>query len=156
MYSGRIGIVSDQSGYSDDEFLIHFELDPQDVLTRIGYQRDKFAYFPIKKIPKWLCHLSIDDLSALEESCLNTVLNFAVSKSTAKLGDLLSPLFATIRGRRLPITATDLWPTLVAHGFSKKYKSDFQRYFNFGNRIACFTTRQTEHKAQKDGANVAG
>ena len=132
MYSGRIGTVSDQPGYSDDEFLVHFEFDPQDILTRIGYQRDKFAYFPIKKIPKWLCHLSIDDLSAIDESCLDTVLNFAVYKSKAKWADLLLPLFATVRSRRLPVMATDLWPTLVAHGFSKKHKSDFQKYFDFG------------------------
>lgn len=132
MYSGRIGTVSDQPGYSDDEFLVHFDLDPKDILTRIGYQRDKFAYFPIKRVPKWLCHLSIDDLSALEESCLDTVLNFAVYKSNAKLADLLLPLFATVRSRRLPIIATDVWPTLLAHGFSKKHRSDFQRNFDFG------------------------
>jgi hypothetical protein len=105
MYSGRIGTVSDQPGYSEDEFLVHFDLDPQDILTRIGYQRDKFAHFPIKRAPEWLCHLSIDDLSALEESCLDAVLNFAVHKSNAKSADLLLPLFATVRSRRLPIMA---------------------------------------------------
>jgi hypothetical protein len=135
MYSGRVGKVSDRPGFSDDEFIVHFDLDPQDILTRIGYQRDKFTYFPIKKAPEWLCHLSIDDLSALEESCLDAVLNFAVYKSNAKLADLLLPLFATVRSRRLPIIATDLWPTLVAHGFSKKHKSEFQRYFDFGMEL---------------------
>jgi len=132
MYSGRVGTVSDRQAYSDDEFIVHFDLDPQEILTRIGYQTDKFTYFPIKKAPEWLCHLSIDDLSALDKSCLDAVINFAVYKSNAKLADLLLPLFSAVRSRRLPIMVTDLWPTLVAHGYSKKHKSNFQRYFDFG------------------------
>jgi hypothetical protein len=55
-------------GWSDDEFLVHFDKDETDTLTRIGYKRDKFAYSPMEKIPDWLCHLSIDDPSSIEES----------------------------------------------------------------------------------------
>lgn len=67
MYSGLRATVSDQPRWLDDEFLVHFDDEARDALTRISYKTDRFAYFPIKKIPEWLCHLSIDDLSAIED-----------------------------------------------------------------------------------------
>jgi hypothetical protein len=132
MYSGRTATVSDQPGWSDDEFLVRFDYEWRDTLTRIHYKRDKFAYFPIAKIPNWLCHLSMDDLSALDESSLLTVVNFASAKRAAKWADLLLPLIATVRSRRLPVLAADIWPTFVAHGFSRKQKTNFYQFFDFG------------------------
>jgi hypothetical protein len=132
MYSGLRATVSDQPGWSEDEFLVHFDNDPKDTLTRIGYKRDKFAYFPITRVPDWLCHLSIDDLSAIEESSLLTVLNFADAPKKKKWCDILEPLIATVRGRRLPILGADIWPTLIAHGFSARQKTNFCDFFDFG------------------------
>jgi hypothetical protein len=132
MYSGLIATVSDQPGWSDDEFLVHFDKDETDTLTRIGYKRDKFAYFPVEKIPDWLCHLSIDDLSAIEESTLLTVLNFAIAPKRRKWSNILLPLIATVRSRRLPILSADIWPTLIAHAFPTSQKADFCKFFDFG------------------------
>jgi len=132
MYSGLRATVSDQLGWSDDEFLVHFDHESRDTLTRISYKRDKFAYFPIKKIPAWLCHLSIDDLSAVEESSLLTALNLAIAPRSKKWSNVLLPLIATVRSRRLPILSADMWPTLIAHGFPAKQKADFCKFFDFG------------------------
>jgi len=132
MYSGQTATVSNQPGWSDDEFLVRFHYETGDTLTRIHYKRDKFAYFPIAKIPNWLCHLSMDDLSALDESTLLTVINFASAKGRKKWADLLLPLIATVRSRRLPVLAADIWPTFIAHGFSKTQKTKFHQFFDFG------------------------
>lgn len=132
MYSGRAATVSDQPGWSNDEFLVHFDYETGDTLTRIGYKRDRFAYSPIAKIPNWLCHLSMDDLSALDESALLTVINFASAKISENWANLLLPLIATVRSRRLPVLAADIWPTLTAHGFSRKKMKNFHKFFDFG------------------------
>jgi hypothetical protein len=131
MYSGLRATVS-EPGWSDDEFLVHFDNETRDTLTRISYKRDRFAYFPIKKIPEWLCHLSIDDLSAVEESSLLTALNFAIAPGSKKWSNVLLPLIATIRSRRLPVLSADIWPTLIAHDFPTRQKADFCRFFDFG------------------------
>jgi len=132
MYAGRYATVSDQPGWSDDEFLVHFDNDAKDTLTRIGYKRDKFAYLPLGKVPDWLCSLSIDDLSAIEDSSLLTILNLATAKRNSRWSDLLLPLIATVRSRRLPVLSAEIWPTLVTHGFPKKEKAKFQKFFDFG------------------------
>lgn len=67
MHAGQCATVSDQPGWSEDEFLVRFDDETRDTLTRINYKRDRFAYFPLGKVPDWLCQLSIDDLSVLEE-----------------------------------------------------------------------------------------
>jgi hypothetical protein len=135
MYAGYSATVSDQPGWSDDEFLVQFDVSEEGTLTRISYGRDSFTYSPLKKIPDWLCHLSIDDLSAIEDSCLNTALDFATAKGIPSWADLLLPVFSTIRSRRLPVVSDDIWSTLVAHGFSMKHKQKFKECFDFGLRL---------------------
>lgn len=135
MYAGRCATVSDQPGWSNDEFLVQFDLEEKGTLTRIGYQRDRFAYFPLQSIPDWLCHLSMDDLSAIDEACLDTALNFAVAKRGTNWADLLLPILSTIRRRRLPVLADDIWLTLVAHGFPRRQEKKFKVHFDFGLRL---------------------
>jgi len=128
MSAGLCGTVSDRPGYPDDEFLVQFDIERKGTLTRIGYQRDKFAFFPLGEIPNWLCPLSVDDLSMVDEACLDTALN-------ARWADLLLPLISMVRSRRLPISSADIWPTLVAHGFPTSKKKKFHRLFDFGTRL---------------------
>ena len=132
MYAGRCGTVSAQPGWSTSEFFVHFDTDKNDVLTRIIYHSDKFSYLPIGSTPKWLCELSIDDLSRLEDAALETALIFANASKRMNFAQLLLPLIATVRSRRLPVTSNDLWPTLVAHGFEKSLKARFHSTFEFG------------------------
>ncbi len=89
MYAGRRATVSDQPGWSDDEFLVQFDVEEKGTLTRISYRLDKFSHFPLRTIPGWLCHLSVDDLSLIDESCLETVLHFATAKAKTSWADLL-------------------------------------------------------------------
>ena len=135
MYAGRCATISDQPGWSDEEFLVQFDVEETGTLTRISYQRDKFTYFPLKAMPEWLCHLSIDDLSVIDESCLETVLNFTVAKRDSNWADLLVPVISTIRRKRLPISSSDVWSTLIAHGFPRNHKQRFKEHFNFGLRL---------------------
>jgi len=135
MFAGLCGTVSDRPGYPDDEFLVQFDIERKGTLTRIGYQRDKFAFFPLGEIPNWLCPLSVDDLSMVDEACLDTALNFATAKRNARWADLLLPLISMVRSRRLPISSADIWPTLVAHGFPTSKKKKFHRLFDFGTRL---------------------
>jgi hypothetical protein len=130
--AGQCATISKQPGWSEDEFLVHFDFEESDTLTRVHYRRDKFALIPLDKIPDWLSSLSIDDLSALEESSLYTVLHFASARRNQKWADLLLPLVATVRARRLPVQGVDIWRTLVAHGFSERHKSNFFKFFDFG------------------------
>lgn len=135
MYAGRCGTVSNQPGWSDDEFLVQFDVEEKGTLTRISYRLDKFSHFPLGTIPEWLCHLSVDDLSLIDESCLDTVLNFAMAKANTSWADLLLPILSTIRGKRLPVSSSDIWSTLVAHGFSKNRRQKFKEFFDFGLRL---------------------
>jgi len=134
MYAGRLATVSSQPGWSDEEFLAQFDTEERGILTRISYQRDRFNYFPLRTIPEWLCHLSMDDLGAIDESCLDTVLNFTVAKERTSWADLLLPIFSTIRSRRLPVSSDDIWGTLAAHGF-RKNKEKFKEHCDFGLRL---------------------
>jgi hypothetical protein len=131
MYAGRFATVSDKPGWSEDEFLVRFDDEDGDTLTRISYRMDNFLCLPMTKIPTWLCHLSIDDLAAIEDACLQLALKYALAKKSTPWSDLLLPIIATVRGRRLPVLSNDVWPTLLAHGFSRKEKANFQRFFNF-------------------------
>ena len=135
MYAGRCATVSDQVGWSDDEFFVQFDTEEKGTLTRISYRLDKFVYFPFITIPEWLCHLSVDDLSLIDKSCLETALRFAMAKTTTSLADLLLPILLTIRRRKLPVSSNDIWPTLVAHGFPRKRKQKFKEFFDFGLRV---------------------
>jgi len=135
MYAGRCATVSDQPGWSNDEFLVQLDGDDKRTLTRIGYQRDKFTFFPFESIPSWLAELSVDDLSAIDESCLNIVLNFAMAKRETNWADLLLPILSAIRSKRLPVTSHDVWLTLTAHRFPKQHKQKFKENFDFGLRL---------------------
>ena len=132
MHAGQCATVSNQPGWSDDEFFVQFDFEKGRTLTRIHYKRDKFTRLPVGTIPNWLCQLSIDDLSALEDSSLLTALNFASAQRNRNWANLLLPLIATVRSRRLPILSADVWPTFFAHGFPEKQKSNFNKFFDFG------------------------
>jgi hypothetical protein len=103
MYTGLRATVSDQPGWSEDEFLVHFDNDAEDTLTRVGYKRDKFAYFPIARIPDWLCHLSIDDLSAIEEIFTSHYTKFF---DHSKKEELVQCIVATDRNRAQQTTSS--------------------------------------------------
>jgi hypothetical protein len=135
VHAGQTATVSAEPGWTDDEFLVHFDGDKPKVLTRVNYTRDKFCYLPLVSIPSWLCHLSIDDLSALEDSTLHAFLSFAGNQGNTDWANHLLPLISIVRQRRLPIASTDIWPMLLAHGFSKKKRSHFVRYFDFAIRL---------------------
>jgi hypothetical protein len=135
MHAGRCATVSDHPGWSDDEFLVQFDAVEKGTLTRIGYQRDRFTILPLGAIPDWLCHLAMDDLSAVDEACLETAINFADTKGSTNWADLLTPIILTIRSRRLPVSSRDIWLTLAAHGFGRNNRKKFKEYFDFGLRL---------------------
>lgn len=130
--AGRIATVTADRGFNDGEFLVHFDNDPNNYEIRIGYSWDKFAFAPIDQIPSWLCKLSIDDLSAIDEAVIQTAILFATNNSATWSVEILLPVLGTVRSRRLPITGADLWPTFEAHGFSSAMRSSFEDRFDFG------------------------
>jgi hypothetical protein len=131
MYVGREATVSHEPGLSDDEFLVKFDSDPPNQLTRIAHKRDVFAYSPLGEIPNWLCSLSIDDLCTIDHSALDLAVLLAVGAKKSFSPNTRLPLIATVRQRRLPMLSVDLWPTLEAHGIPKPLKHDFCRKFDF-------------------------
>ena len=130
MYVGRIGTVTADRGWNDDEFLVHFDGEPVTLETRIFYKRDKFAFSPIDKIPNWLCPLAIDDLNAVDEAAVRIAMTMATVGELWSVETLL-PIIGTVRARRLPIRGADLWPTFEAHGFSSELQNSFEAQFNF-------------------------
>lgn len=135
MYAGRCATVSDQPGPRNDEFYVQFDTEEKGTLTRISHRLDKFVHLPLRTVPEWMCHLSVDDLSLIDESCLEMVLRFAMARANANLADLLLPILSTIHSRRLPVSSSDVWPTLVAHGFPRNRKQKFKEFIDFGLRV---------------------
>jgi hypothetical protein len=133
--AGREATVTAERGFNGDEFLVHFDLEPENYETRISYSRDKFAYAPIKKLPDWLCRLSIDDLSALDDSVIHTAVLFVTSKHKIWSVETLLPILSVVRSRRLPLSGADLWLTLEAHGFSPVTQDSFENYFDFAIEV---------------------
>lgn len=137
VHAGQQATVSDEPGSSDDEFLVSFDFEPPGQLMRVHYKRDKFAYFPIQEVPNWLCSLSIDDLCAVEHAALQVVLLASGRNGRKRIWseNILLPLLATVRHRRLPVLGADLWMTLASHGVSETLKGDFCKAFDFGVRL---------------------
>ena len=129
MYVGREAIVSPEPGLSD-EFLVRFDGDPPNRLTRIAHKRDVFAYVPLGGLPTWLCSLSIDDLCSIDHSVLDLAVQLAIGSGKDWPTPTLLPLIATTRQRR-PVIGADLWPTLEAHGIPKTLKRGFCGKFDF-------------------------
>lgn len=122
--AGREATVTAERGFNDGEFLVHFDLEPQEHQSRVIYNLDRFSFAPIESIPDWLCHLSTDDLSALDEAIVQTSVLFRHHSGWSI--DVLIPILSTIRSRRLPVAGTDLWPTLEAHGWPTATRDDFE------------------------------
>jgi hypothetical protein len=131
MYVGREATVSSEPGFSDDEFLVKFDSDPPNQLTRVIRKLDVFSYLPLGEMPNWLCSLSIDDLCSIDHSALDLAVRLAVGTNKSWSTNALLPLVATVRQRRVPVLGADLWPTLEAHGIPKTLKQEFGRKFDF-------------------------
>jgi hypothetical protein len=129
MNVGRVGNVTAEQGYSEDEFLVHFDGEPITYETRILYKVDKFTYFPFDKVPDWLCPLSIDDLNAIDEAVVRTTM--AVAMQSLLSVETLLPIVRTIRARRLPLRGRDLWATFRAHDFPAELQELFETQFDF-------------------------
>jgi hypothetical protein len=128
--AGKEAVVTATRGFNESEFYVRFDSDPK-YEYRINYTRDTFAPAPIQIVPKWLCPLSIDDLNAIDKSIVQIFMRLAIKSSAEWTVDLLLPIVAVVRGRRLPIAAADLWPAFRAHGFSPKLEYSFEKYFDF-------------------------
>lgn len=133
--TGKEATVTAERGFNSDEFLVHFDTEPANQETRVSYSRDKFSFTPIGQLPDWLCQLSIDDLSAVDEAVVQTAILFAAAKVPSWSVDVLLPIISVVRSRRLPVNATDLWLTFEAHGFSSKLRKSFEKHFNFAIEI---------------------
>jgi len=129
--AGKEATVTAERGYDDYEFFVHIDLEPAHYETRISRTRDKFTFLPIDHAPHWLCALSIDDLSAIDEAVVRTAVLFASEKKPKWSVSMLLPIISVVRSRRLPVSAFDLWPTFEAHDFSSRLSGAFENYFNF-------------------------
>lgn len=130
IYVGRRATVSPEPSLPD-EFLVQFDSDPPNQLTRIAQKRDIFAYSPLGRMPGWLCDLSVDDLCSIDLSAMSLAISLAVGHEKNCSVATLLELIGTVRQRRLPMLGADLWPTLEAHGISKRLKNEFCRKFDF-------------------------
>jgi hypothetical protein len=132
---GQEATVSDEPGLDDDEFMVKFDFQESGWSTRVNYKWAAFVHSPMDDIPKWLCSLSTDDLCAIDEAALQMAPRLADLTGNIWSATTILPLIAIVRQRRLPVAAADLWPTLGAHGFSRKLKADFCRSFDFGLQL---------------------
>jgi hypothetical protein len=135
-YAGCEATVVAEKGLNDDEFVVHFDGEPDSHQMRINYKRDSFAFLPISKPPDWLCDLAIDDLNSIDEAIVQTRILLA-GKDIAWSASTLLPIVAVLRGRRLPIVASELWPTLKAHGFPTRSRRSFEAQLNFSLDLLC-------------------
>jgi hypothetical protein len=133
-HSGASATVTAEHGFSQDEFMVHFDGQSERWETRISYSRDRFASLPIARPPTWLCHLSTDDLSVIDESVIQTADLFGANLNVWTVKTLL-PILSIIRSRRLPVSGADLWPTLEAHGFPSATGPSFQDRFDYAIEI---------------------
>lgn len=135
MFAGQEATVLSQPSPVPDEFIVQFDFQAHGEAMRMHYTRDAFVHSPIAEVPPWLCSLSIDDLSALEDAALEMSFQLArIAKGMWSVETIL-PLVATVRHRRLPVVGADLWLMLEAHGLSPKLKSSFCRAFDFGVQL---------------------
>jgi hypothetical protein len=133
--AGYSAVVSKQPGWSEDEFLARFDFQPKTHLTRIHYKHDEFAVAPVAPPPKWLCSFSIDDLCAIEGSTLMVALNMANTTRSTWTPESMLALISTVRVRRLPVSGSELWPTLAMHGFHSRLKRSFCAHIDFSLRL---------------------
>jgi hypothetical protein len=128
MHAGLEATVFKERGLDEDEFLVQFDDQGGNSSTRVSYKFDAFGHVPIDA-PNWLCSLSIDDLWAVDDAALHAALIIGTGGSW--YAGAILPLIASVRQRRLPVSADDLWLTLRSHGFSPILQQDFCRLFDF-------------------------
>jgi hypothetical protein len=155
-HAGREATVSNERGWSDDEFLVQFDGLPRNVERRIGYKRDEFAFAPLEKPPGWLCQFSIDDLCAIENALLDIAVRAVAQPRPNWDAEVLLPLFQAVRSRRLPVSGRDLWPTLKIHGVGQGKMASFCQRFDFGIRILTLLHGRAPVKRKKVGAMLIG
>jgi hypothetical protein len=79
-----------------------------------------------------MCPLAISDLMALEEGAMRAVLrSFGSATKTIRV-DAAQALVALARWRLLLVIGEQVWGMLQAHGFDKRWQSDFCELFDFG------------------------
>ena len=132
--SGALATVTTEHGFNQDDFLVHFDGEPERWETRISYARDRFTFPPIERLPTWLCHLSTDDLSVIDELVIRTADLFIANSNVWSVETLL-PILSTVRSRRLPVGGADLWPTLEAHGFPSESAPSFQDRLDYAIEV---------------------
>ncbi len=147
-HSGKQATVSDDPSLFDDEFLVRFNFQPLNHTTRVSYLRDEFTRAPLQAPPKWLCDLSIDDLCAIENAVLQTVLKTANLGKLVWSAETLLLLVATVWRRRLPVVGRDIWPTFEMHGMPPNRRASFCRYFDFGLQV--LVLMQGRHAIKKN------
>ena len=103
------------------------------------------ARAPVSKTGGWgfeslhSCHCAIDNAALM----MNLIL--AENGPPICSADVLLPIISTVRSRRLPISGTELWPTLQRHGMSEKLKDEFCHCFDFGNELLVSLTWSAGH-----------
>jgi hypothetical protein len=135
MHSGKEATVSNEPGWSGDEFFVKFDFQLPNLLTRVNYKTDEFGYAPLETPPDWLCSLSIDDLCAIENAARDVILKTESRTNPKWSVETLLSLIATVRRRRLPVLGSDIWPTLEMHGLSRNVRNGFCRNFDFGIQL---------------------
>ena len=76
--------------------------------------------------------LSIDDAAHLHDAVLRFLILAAQGPSQKAQLTALQGIISTCWWRRLPLNGGDIWPMLIAHGVSEKYRSVLGRHFDFG------------------------
>jgi hypothetical protein len=130
--AGCMATVSATPSPVGGEFLVHVDGDPDTTLVRVPYLGDQFLRDPLQPAPSWMCPLAISDLMALEEGAMRAVLrSFGSATKTIRV-DAAQALVALARWRLLLVIGEQVWGMLQAHGFDKRWQSDFCELFDFG------------------------
>jgi hypothetical protein len=130
--AGCRATVSGTPDAMGDEFLVHVDGDPDTTLFRVSYLGDNFVREPLQPLPSWMCPLAITDLLILEERALRGLLRSFESGAKTIRVEAAQALAAVAWWHRLPVTGGQVWAMLEAHGFDKRWQSDFCKLFDFG------------------------
>jgi hypothetical protein len=132
MHAGHWATISKREWHGEREFLVHVDGSSEETEYRVSYDRDRFVRPPVTSVPMWMPPLSSDDLCFLEDITIDRLLR-AIEKGGGSMPvEVVEALTAVVWQRRLPVTGSQVWTMLLAHGFEGDESAEFCKLFDFG------------------------
>ncbi len=148
---GRIGTVEESPApppLSPREFLAHMDGDPPRNQRRI-LPKDTIEPFPLAEPPDWAAPLSLADASELDAIVVKFCEAGTTSDGWTVSWDAYYAIVARLWYLRFPITATELWQVLHAHGIANEFETQLTDFFAKGRALLVFANGRKPIKKKR-------